>query len=223
MVDNFLMLNRRTSESKIINDTQDMDEEPLGAIKQQAERIINHAVVFREQTMKQTEDEAAEIFEQARQTGYKKGYSEGVMASKKENKALTDKLVELINAIEHKQDSFLDDNRNSVIILACDIVRKIIDRQLESDDEAFVNIFKKATRDLYGKKHIRLTVSAYEKNFVTSSSEYLLSLVKGADGIEIDVLEDAARGTCIIETDDEIIDASAKVQTDTIEQALLDL
>ena len=74
---------------------------------------------------------------------------------------------------------------------------------------------------LNNPKWLKLTIDKSNVNFVTSNSDYLLGMVRGADRIEVEVLESALPGTCIVETNERVVDSSVYTQIKLIENVLV--
>lgn len=170
----------------------------------------------------QAELEAEQLNEQARQDGYRKGYEQGGFQAHTENEKALDELRDLMEALDRGKDLLFQQHEQHLIDLALDIARRVVADRIEQDDESFERIFKKAVEGLSEQKIVRLTVSEHEIQFATAHAEYLRSMIQDAEKLEFRVLENAAPGTLIVDTEDVVIDASVQKQLDVLEQAVQD-
>lgn len=190
-------------------------------IKEEADAIIEKANRHAAEIHKQTQEKAENILKDAYDEGFSKGYEEGKSDADMKAQNLLENIAALFEKIDSKKNEILEENKNNIIKLALKIAYKVIDKELIQDDKTYINLFKRAVEEIYGQKRVKLAVSDYEAEFVTMSSDYLLSMIKDAQQIDITVLDEAPRGTCIIETESEIVEASASKQLDIIKNTLL--
>jgi flagellar assembly protein FliH len=167
--------------------------------------------------------QAKEAFDSAREEGFLKGYKEGQAQAFSENEKVLAQIVSLLEEIDRGKDELFKQYEQDMVDLALDIARKVVDVKLQESDEAFLSIFRKAAEGLHGQKTVRLQISGHEARFATASSDYLLGLINGAEHLDIEVAEDKEPGTCILETDDVLIDASAVKQVEKLVQAVEDV
>lgn len=170
----------------------------------------------------QAELEADRLREQARQDGYRKGYEQGGFQAQTENEKALDELRELMGALDRGREALFRQFEQQLIDLALDIARRVVADRIEQDDEMFGRIFKKAVEGLSEQKIVRLTVSEHEIQFATAHAEYLRAMIQDAEKLEFRVLENAAPGTLIVDTEDVVIDASVQKQLEVLEQAVQD-
>lgn len=163
---------------------------------------------------------AEEAYSVAQEEGFRQGYEDGRAQALAENEETLSRIVTLLQRIDGDREELLRQYREGLVELALDIAGKVVDAQLSQDDQAFLRIYQKAVEGLYPQRVVKLTVSGHEAQFVTASSEYLRSLVHGAEHLEIEVKEDAPPGTCIVETEEVYVDASAGRQLQKLEEAV---
>lgn len=122
--------------------------------------------------------------------------------------------------IDGEREKIMADAQSDTIDLAFAIAEKVLGQKIISDKNTFFKIYEKAVKDIKAQKWVKLSVSKHEVEFATQHSDYLLSVVEGAERIEIEVLEDAPAGTCIVETSEKIVDASIKTQIGLLRDAV---
>lgn len=189
-------------------------------LKKSANAVIEKANRYAAEVYKQAQEKAEKVLKDSYDEGFAKGYEEGRTKADAEARETLGRITALLEYIDSKKNEMIEGNKRNIIKLAIQIAQKIVEKELTQDDKTFINIFKKAVEEIHGQKRVKLTVSGYEAEFATMSSDYLLSMVKDAEQIDISVLSDAPRGTCIVETESEIVDASVSKQLDAIEEVL---
>ncbi len=195
-------------------------QEELEAAAIKARALVEGANRYLMKMHGQMSLQAKEAFESAREEGYLKGYEEGQAQAFSENEGTLAQMVTLLEDIDRGKEELFRQYERDMVDLALDIARKVVDVKLQESDEAFLNIFRKAAEGLHVKKSVRLLISRHEKQLATTSSEYLQSVIGGAEHLDIEVLEDKEPGTCILETEDVLIDASAHKQVEKLVQAV---
>ncbi len=196
--------------------------------EQRAREIVAEAEGYKQSAQEQMYQEAQEALEKGRSEGYMRGYEEGHAQgflqghaqAIAENEQTLARIVSLLQEIDKGKQAIYEKHQQDMLDLALDIARKVIGNQLSKNDKAFLNIFKKAAEGLYGQKNIRLLISPHEAKVVTTLGDELRGMISGMERMDVQVLEDAPQGTCILETEDTLIDASAQKQVDKLAQAI---
>jgi len=196
--------------------------------EQRAREIVAEAEGYMQSAQEKMHHEAQEAFEKGQSDGYVQGYEEGRAQGYAqghaqaiaENEQTLARIVSLLQEIDKGKQAIYEKHQQDMLDLSLDIARKVIGNQLSKNDKAFLNIFKKAAEGLYGQKNIRLLISPHEVKSVTTLGDDLRSMISGMEQMDIQVLEDAPQGTCILETEDTLIDASAQKQVDKLAQAI---
>ncbi len=195
-------------------------KEELAEAAKKARAIVDGANRYLMKVHGQVRQQAQETLEKAREDGFMQGYEDGMKQGLAENEQTLARIVGLLQEIDKSKQAIFANHQQEIVDLALDIARKVVGTHLTKDDRAFRNIFKNATDGLYGHKTVRLMVSQHEAMFATASSDELRSMIAGAENMDIQVLEDAPPGTCILETEETLIDASASKQVEKLIQAV---
>ena len=192
------------------------------AQRRKAREIIQEAERISDSTRTAAARQAAELREQARREGYQRGYEQGKFQALAENEEILERLKRLMEDLDRGREALTRQNEQKMVDLALEIARKVVADRIEQDDESFLRIFKKAVEGLSGQKIVRLSISEHEIEFATAHADYLRSLVQDAEKLEIQVIEGAAQGTMIVDTEDVSIDASVAKQLEVLEQSVED-
>lgn len=197
-------------------------EAQLEAQRRQAREIMQDAEKYRDDTRAAAMHEADHLREQARREGFQKGCEQGRIQALAENAETLDALVQLMEGLDRGKEALFKQHEQELVDLALEIARKVVADRIDQDDEAFVRIFKKAVDGLSGQKIVRLSVGERQLEFATSHADYLRSMVQDAEKLDVQVVEGAAPGTLIVDTEDESIDASVEKQLEVLEQTVED-
>ncbi len=215
---------RRSAEAA--NDAALEEEQALYAAHEaearKARELMMHAEQFSSDTRERALREAERLREQARREGYQKGLEQGRFQAQAENEKTLEQLTALMASLDEGREAQIEAYQQQMIDLALDIARKVVGAKVEQDEEIFTAIFKRAVEGMSGQKIVKISVSGHEAEFVTAHADYLLQMVQDAEKLEIQVLEDAAPGTLIVDTEDVVIDASAQKQLEVLVQAVED-
>ena len=202
----------------------DISKEIEESARQKASEIMDEANRYMHSVQDQLYLESQDAFEKARKEGYAYGYAEGHAQGHAQaladNEQTLARIVSLLQEIDKGKQAIYEKCQQDMLDLALDIARKVVGNQLSKNDKAFLNIFKKAAEGLYGQKTVRLLISPHEAKVVTTLGDELRGMISGMEQLDVQVLEDAPPGTCILETEDSLIDASAQKQVDKLTQAI---
>lgn len=182
--------------------------------KRVAEKLFERAAADAKAKAKAEEEESSK-------RGFKFGYQAGMEEARKQSRVYLDDLTKLMHEVDLEKLKLLKENENQIKKMIISIAEKITEVRYLEDDQVFLSLYKKAVEGYIGQKWIRLKVSEHEASFATSHTDLLLSLSKGASNIEVTVLKNAPRGTCIVEMDGGIVDASLKSQLQMVEKAFM--
>lgn len=165
-----------------------------------ANAIVAKAEEYSQRIIAKASEKAVNDLNQAVEEGFAQGLEKGQAQALDMLKQQIDELKEINQQIEKSKAEILEDYEEDIKETALAIAKKIIDAELQKDDKAFLNLYKKAVQELSPQEWVKLTVSKFEESFASSNSELLRSLAKEAKTIKISVLENASPGTCIVET-----------------------
>jgi flagellar assembly protein FliH len=193
----------------------------LWRTRAQAKKIIDEAQQLSKKYFEDAMQQSKLEFEQARISGYKEGFKEGKNLIQQKMQIAIDELTELIESVEKEKQNIFIKYQEELKNLSLSIAKKIIDTDLKSSDDAFLYLYKSALKYHNKQETLKLTVSDLDVEFVTSNKQILLSMASGAKSINIVAVENAPKGTLILETEQSIIDASAESQFEKIKQSLI--
>lgn len=165
---------------------------------------------------------ADEIRKQAWEDGFQAGYASGKSKAESECAKAFDQVKKLMESLDAGRQDLFRQHEQELIDLALEIAGKVVADRIDRDDEAFIRIFRKAVEGLCAQKVVRLCVSEHAVEFATTHADYLRAMIPDAEKLEIRLIEGAAPGTLIVDTEDNNIDASTEKQLEIITQTLED-
>jgi flagellar assembly protein FliH len=193
--------------------------EIIDQAKADADRILMEAKEAAQNITMEAIDKANAELEQARKQGFDIGFNSGKQEATEQNEEVLNELRSLFNEFDLQKDQILEDYKSSIKKLAMSIAKKIVNKELENDDEIFLNLYKNAVKDFKNQEWVRVSVSGHQADFATTNAELLKTVIRGTKYLDIIVLDDAPNGTCIVETDQGIVNTSTVIQFEKIEDA----
>lgn len=194
-------------------------EKIVNAAQADARKIIENANNLARIIVENASGKAKKEVDRARKTGHEEGFNKGREEADKIIFSKLQQFESLMGEIEKEKSSILDEFEDSLKDLALLAAKKIINTELETDDEAFITLFESAVSEFNEQEWIKVVVSDCEADFVTSNAKRLMSMVRGAKDIKISSIEGAPRGTCVVETSLSIVDTGVATQLDRLKIA----
>lgn len=213
------------------------DTDPLGYARVQGDMILREAKKQAEEIRTQAEEQAEQsleaIREEARESGYQAGFQEGLtrgMAQALEKgaearEAQAEKLeadvAEFLRKAEQALDRQLDENVDELRDLAIAVAEKVVCVSLKSSSEVIGRMIQTAVDKRKRREWVHIYIAECDaKNLTSMPASLSAALSELSDRVRIIPMADDEPGTCIIESPDEIIDASAATQLQNIRELL---
>ena len=210
-------------------------ETPVHYAQLQAELILNQAREEAEallnQAREQAQSEIEEIRAGARDEGYRDGYAQGI--AKAMDDAVRDR-EETAARMEQDVKAFLEkaslareelilQSRDELVELCLSIAEKVVRVSLKSSAEVIVRMIQTATERMRRQEWVHIYISGCDTRQVAKISPALTSTLGAlSQHIKVVPMEDDESGTCIVETPEEIVDASVSTQMSNIRDVLHD-
>lgn len=207
--------------------------EQLKFAQVQAEAILRSA---REEAEKLRADAEAEaraqaehIREEAQRQGYQDGYAAGSAGAEQDLKTnretqaaqMQAQLRTFLENAAAQQDQMMDAAKNDMRDLAVAVAEKVIRISLKSSSGIIAKMIQDATEKMKRREWVRIYVSGCDAKGLAQITPRLTRALAGlSDHIRIVPVATEEAGTCIIETPDTIIDASASTQMNNIRSIL---
>lgn len=200
--------------------------------KTEAEKIKNDASARAEKLIaEKSEEAAAAAAEKGYSEGFEKGRNEGFLdAENAVNQGMLDEAAafreELKNDIEEfrrRRDEILEHHLDDLTDLALNVAEKVIKISLKSSKDVVSKMIVAAAEDCRNKEWAKVYISNEDREIAMNLEKELIdALNQISENVKVIVMEDEPSGTCIIESPDQIVDASVSVQLDNIKQIVSD-
>jgi flagellar assembly protein FliH len=122
--------------------------------------------------------------------------------------------------LEVERQDFFDKVEPEVARLAVTIAEKILAKELETHPETVVDLVRAAMKRMREREALRVKLNPEDIPLVKAQREDLMMEVNGVKKLELIDDRRVARGGCVIESSNGILDARIKTQLDKIEQVL---
>jgi len=192
----------------ILAKAREESESMLEEARSQALSIIDGA-------KKEAEEIKCRAEEEARRRGYEAGYNEG----KSQYEALIREAEEIKARAEEEYARLLAGIETDAVNMILDIAKKVIGAELKQNKESILHLVRQAFEKCTNKERLVLKVSPEDYDFVNENKDKLLSMLGGAEEIEIKKDSSLCSGGCIVDTPFGSIDASAQTRLAMIEEA----
>ena len=210
-------------------------ETPVHYAQLQAELILNQAREEAEQILAQArqraEAEQEEIRAGARDEGYREGYAQGIAKamddSVRDREATAARLEKEVQAFLEKaslaREEMLLQTRDELLELCLSVAEKVVRVSLKSSSEVIVRMIQTATERMKRQEWVHIYISGCDSRQLAQISPALTSSLGAlSQHIKIIPMGDDEIGTCIVETPEEIADASVSTQMSNIRDVLHD-
>lgn len=215
------------------------EQDPVSFAQIQAEQIIadahRRAEEILDQAKLEAEIKAQELYESSRQNGLEAGRAEGMAqgtaqalqeglrAQEKQAAALAAEFQKFLDRAGKELDRQMDDNVEELRDLAIAIAEKVVCVSLKSSSEVICRMIQAAIDKRKRREWAHIYIAECDaKHMVKVPASLMTALSALSDRVRIIPMADDEAGTCIIETPDEIVDASAATQMNNIRTLLSD-
>ena len=210
-------------------------ETPVRYAQLQAELILNQAREEAQQLLDQAREQALseqeEIRAGARDEGYREGYAQGIAKamddSVRDREATAARLEKEVKAFLEKaslaREEMLLQTKDELLELCLSIAEKVVRVSLRSSSEVIVRMIQTATERMKRQEWVHIYISGCDARQVAQISPALTTTLGAlSQHIKVVPMGDDEGGTCIVETPEEIVDASVSTQISNIRDVLQD-
>ena len=210
-------------------------ETPVHYAQLQAELIMNQAreeaQQLLDQAREQAEAELEEIRAGARDEGYREGYAQGIAKamddSVRDREATAARLEKEVQDFLEKaslaREEMLLQSRDELLELCLSVAEKVVRVSLKSSSEVIVRMIQTATERMKRQEWVHIYISGCDARQMAKISPALTSTLGAlSQHIKVVPMGDDEGGTCIVETPEEIVDASVSTQMSNIRDVLRD-
>ena len=201
--------------------------------EQRSEKILAEASEETARMLKEADQKAGELFIKAEEEGRKKGYEQGFSAgsvggkeqfllqAEEKYRLFFTAIDESCSNIDKQKREILEQNMTDLSELTLAIAEKIVCIALDSSGEVIKRMILSAAAPAGMKQWAKVTISAKDIDIMREDGiDIFGELYSVSDKIDIIVIDDADRGTCLIEFPDQVIDAGANTQLRNIKDLI---
>ncbi len=211
------------------------EENPISFAQIQADSILEDARRQAEQLLEDSRQsarqEAEQVFDAAREDGRREGYGQGLAQARQEAakereeqaKRLEEQVERFLTQAGSALDRQMDQNIDELRDLALAIAEKVVCVSLKSSADVISRMIQTAVDKRKRREWVHIYIAECDAKRLSQLPASLSATLSGlSDRVRIIPMGDDESGTCIIETPDEIIDASAATQLNNIRSILMD-
>ena len=208
---------------------------PVQYAQLQAELILKQA---REEAEQFVEQARAEVLQEldgiragARDEGYREGYAQGTAKAMddaiRDREATAARLEKDVQAFLEKaslaREEMILQSQDELVELCLAVAEKVVRVSLKSSSEVIVRMIQTATERMKRQEWVHIYIPGCDARGVAQISPALTTTLGGlSQHIKVIPMGDEEDGTCIVETPEEIIDASVSTQMSNIRDILRD-
>lgn len=164
--------------------------------------------------------------EAAKINGYKDGYENGFNKANEELNLKTEAKIKEINdileEIENQKHNIISKFKEEISKLSIDIAEKIIREKVDSDDYIITNIIEHSIKNYKNSEWIKIYISEKDDAIKIQADKNLVHELRNiSENVKFEILKDSEKGTLIIETPDNIIDAGIDTQLNNLKEIVL--
>lgn len=200
----------------------------LAMAKEEAEKILESSRAegdrllgeIEEKTAKAIDDGRTQGYNMGREEGLKKGEEEGYVQGLKKCRETLLELKSLCEGIEREKNELMAENRRAIFDLAMEIAQKITMTTLNQKDKSTLQrMITAAAKQFRNAKNIKVTLSKLDMSEDMEADFKLYEkCFSPTANVEFEVLENGEKGTLMLETESEILDAGVSTQLKMIEE-----
>lgn len=206
-------------------------EEAAREADEKAELALKEAQEQAEKMLEAARAEAENIREEARQAGYARGLEEGRQAGKAEaigkmeavlaeqKQEVSQELEETVASVERAKAKCLRDYLDQLRDCAFAVAEKVIHTSLEASGDIIRRMIVFETEKLKKTAWLKIYLEKLDYDMMMEADVDLVTeLTRVSDNIKFVVMEKEQRGSCIIETPEEILDIGVETQMENIRE-----
>lgn len=213
----------------------ELERGPIQYAQLQAELILRQAQEEADALLAQAREQALQecdaIRAGARDEGYRDGYAQGTSKAMedaiRDREATAARLEKDVQRFLEKasiaRDEMLAQTQHELLDLCIAIAEKIVRVSLRSSSEVIVRMIQSATERMKRQEWVHIYISGCDTRGLAQISPALTSALGSlSQHVKVVPMGDDEGGTCIVETPEEIVDASVSTQLSNIRDVLSD-
>ncbi|TGB04808.1 flagellar assembly protein FliH [Halobacillus salinus] len=198
-------------------------EKTKAAAHEEAEQMRQALKVEMEEARQGWASEREALIESAKQEGYREGLEQGLEDAKMQFEEKLNQANEIIDQANASFHQTVRSSEETIIELALVSAERIIGYELDQKDEAFVEVVKRAIREVRDQPEITVTVHPDQYHHVFSQQDELQRITHSRADLSIYVRDDVDPHACLIESPFGLINAGVDQQLSELRQTLFEV
>ncbi len=166
--------------------------------------------------IKEAEERAAIIREEAYQEGFNQGKMDGSKKTAKKLEVIADNLTRLLSEVDRSKEEMLKTEDQNITQLVMTISQRVISHEISTNKEIIREAVKEALKYVTDNSLLHIKVNPEDLEYLVAYKEDFSSYVKDLKHLEVIGDEEIAPGGFLIETGFETIDGRMEQKLDTI-------
>ena len=185
-------------------------DEIVEAARNQADEIVVEA-------RKQSDD----IRAQAHDEGFEAGREEGLLAGEAETAKIREEIEEERRALEGEYENLVKAMEPQFARVVCELIEKLTGVVIADQEELILHLIRCGLSDVRkNTERIIVRVCPEDALVAEAHKKELMEQIEGEASIEIQSQDSLEKNECIIETDNQMLDAGLKTQLDNLVMAV---
>jgi flagellar assembly protein FliH len=196
-------------------------DELLETAKKTADGIREDARQTAETAMEAAQHDAEQIRIQANDDGYREGYAAAKTDALDKYTAAIDNVSLLLEEIKARKDGYFRENEFELVSLIYTICEKVLHSELAQNPAAVRSIVADAAKAYRHSVSVKISLHDNEEaRLIAADGAFLQQILPYVKDIDIEILDDAAPGTVIIDDGNDVTDASVPTQLEFLREIL---
>lgn len=184
----------------ILANAQDQEQMILQSAAEEAESIIQNAEAQAAEILQNVQDETAQSREVGKQEGLNTGYQEGLQAAKQEATELIQTLQSMLQEGQSVLENKFIEEEMEIRRLICDIVGRIVKKEIDTDDETVVRVTMECIRMASERQNLEVLVHPEDRALIEQWVPEFSRRFDDVDKITVNEDPRVGKGGVIIET-----------------------
>ena len=210
-IDLFALIDERVEKAR-----KEVAKEWEDRLRQETESLKEGA----KKELEETEERWRQQLEEVRQQRYDEGYQEGVTSKEDEAREAIERLDALHRSLEAERAQVIADSEGAVLELTCALAHRITGLQAEVDRRVLVTVIKDALGHLGDHSNLLIKVHPQDLQLARRFSQRWVEKVEASAVFKVQASEHVSRGGCMIEGDEENLDARLESQVEVLRAAV---
>ena len=196
----------------LLQAVQDEIETMRSQAQEEADGIRAEAQQEAEQVKEQARQEGEQVKEQARQEGEQQGLRDGQEAARQQTSELLQNLQSMLAEGQQILEGMFRDQEQEIRDLVCEIISRIVQEKIESDDELVVRVARECIQRAAERKTLRVLVHPDDQALIESWAPHFNQMYDDIEKIIVETDPRVGRGGVIIETSSGGVDGRIETQ-----------